>query len=331
MQCVLAEATGDNVTAQPKIRVFSVDDHPLLREGIAAIINNELGMEMAAQAETGRDAIRQYREHLPDVTLMDLRLPDISGIDAMIAIRNEFRDARIVMLTTFEGDVEMQRALIAGARGLCPQEHAAAGARHCRPACARGEEAHPTGRSGPARRACYRRIADAAGKRRARSRRGRQPQSGHQRRVQCVDQGSRRQPDEKAATASVDVRYVEVEDRSLGVDRERFPRPKRRSASNEIPGVPLGHFRSAHRYGLCTNRARERLQRHFAIAVHEDNERLLSLGLQDEGLHEPHAQRRPVPARSAWRAVRQLLKPRPSPDAAEASRVVAGGQVMDAP
>jgi len=115
------------VTAQPKIRVFSVDDHPLLREGIAAIINNEVDMEMAAQAETGRDAIRQYREHLPDVTLMDLRLPDISGIDAMIAIRNEFRDARIVMLTTFEGDVEMQRALIAGARGyvlknMPPQE-----------------------------------------------------------------------------------------------------------------------------------------------------------------------------------------------------------------
>ena len=117
MQSIIREEIGADVTAQPKIRVFSVDDHPLLREGIAAIINNERDMVMVAQAETGRDAIRQYREQRPDVTLMDLRLPDLSGIDAMIAIRNEFRDARIVMLTTFEGDVEMQRALVAGARG----------------------------------------------------------------------------------------------------------------------------------------------------------------------------------------------------------------------
>jgi DNA-binding NarL/FixJ family response regulator len=105
------------VTDQRKIRVFSVDDHPLLREGIAAIINNEPDMVMVAHAATGRDAIHQFREHRPDVTLMDLRLPDIGGIDAMIAIHNDFPDARIVMLTTFEGDVEMQRALVAGARG----------------------------------------------------------------------------------------------------------------------------------------------------------------------------------------------------------------------
>ena len=102
---------------QRNIRVFSVDDHPLLREGIAAIINNQHDMIMVAQASTGREAIQLFREHRPDVTLMDLRLPDISGIDAMIAIRSEFPDARIVMLTTFEGDVEIQRALAAGARG----------------------------------------------------------------------------------------------------------------------------------------------------------------------------------------------------------------------
>jgi DNA-binding NarL/FixJ family response regulator len=102
---------------QRQIRVLSVDDHPLLRQGIAAIINSQPDMLMVAQAATGREAIQQFREHRPDVTLMDLRLPDISGIDAMIAIRSEFPESRIVMLTTFEGDVEMQRALAAGARG----------------------------------------------------------------------------------------------------------------------------------------------------------------------------------------------------------------------
>ena len=102
---------------QTPIRVFSVDDHPLLREGIAAIINNQPDMSMVAQASNGCEAIEMFRRHEPDITLMDLRLPDMSGIDALIAIRAEFPDARVVMLTTFEGDVEIQRALKAGARG----------------------------------------------------------------------------------------------------------------------------------------------------------------------------------------------------------------------
>jgi len=105
------------VTEAARIRVLSVDDHPLLREGIVALVNAQSDMVVVAQAGNGREAVEQYRAHKPDVTLMDLRLPDMSGVDALAAIRNEFPEARIVMLTTFEGDVEIQRALAAGARG----------------------------------------------------------------------------------------------------------------------------------------------------------------------------------------------------------------------
>ena len=98
------------------IRVFSVDDHPLLHEGVATIIKNQADMQLVGEAADGRQAIQAFRQHKPDVTLMDLRLPDMSGIEAMIAIRSEFPEARVIILTTFAGDAEIQRALEAGAR-----------------------------------------------------------------------------------------------------------------------------------------------------------------------------------------------------------------------
>jgi len=99
------------------IRILTADDHALLRQGIAAMVDLEPDMELVAQASTGREAIEQFRRHRPDITLMDLQMPDISGIEAIIAIRGEFPDARIVVLTTYAGDVQMVRALKAGARG----------------------------------------------------------------------------------------------------------------------------------------------------------------------------------------------------------------------
>ena len=105
------------MTANRPIRVLSIDDHPLLMEGIATMLDNQPDMELVATASTGTEGIRKHREIQPDVTLTDLRLPDISGIDVMLAIRSEFADARIILLTMFAGDVEIKRALEAGAQG----------------------------------------------------------------------------------------------------------------------------------------------------------------------------------------------------------------------
>lgn len=115
------------MTEPSPIRILCVDDHPLLRKGITSVIGSEPEMQLIAEAASGEEAIQLFRQHRPDVTLMDLRLPGMSGVDAMIAIRAEFPDARIIILTTFEGDVEIQRALEAGARAymlktMAPEE-----------------------------------------------------------------------------------------------------------------------------------------------------------------------------------------------------------------
>jgi len=100
-----------------KINVLAVDDHPLLREGIAAVMNGEEDMELVAQGASGSEAIELFRIHRPDVTLMDLQMPGMNGIEAISAIRGEFPNARFIVLTTYQGDVQALRALKAGAMG----------------------------------------------------------------------------------------------------------------------------------------------------------------------------------------------------------------------
>jgi DNA-binding NarL/FixJ family response regulator len=111
------------VSDSKRIRLLTADDHALLREGIAALVNLEADMQLVAQAGTGREAIDKFKEHRPDVTLMDLQMPDMDGIDAIIAIRSAFPNARIIVLTTYAGDVQVMRALKAGARAYVLKGH----------------------------------------------------------------------------------------------------------------------------------------------------------------------------------------------------------------
>jgi len=104
------------VSTENPIRILTVDDHPLIRQGIAGLISVQEDLQVVAEAANGREAIKQFRAHRPDVTLMDIQMPEMNGLDAISAIHSEFRDARIIVLTTYSGDVQALRAIQAGAR-----------------------------------------------------------------------------------------------------------------------------------------------------------------------------------------------------------------------
>ena len=105
------------MASESAIRIMAVDDHPLFRQGIGAVVSLQADLKLVAEAANGREAIQQFRTHRPDVTLMDLQMPEMSGLDAIRAILREFPDARIIVLTTYAGDVQVLRALKAGACG----------------------------------------------------------------------------------------------------------------------------------------------------------------------------------------------------------------------
>jgi DNA-binding NarL/FixJ family response regulator len=113
----MASEDTEVVLMNQEIRILAADDHALLRRGIASIIASQPDMSLVAEASNGREAVDQYRKHRPDITLMDLQMPEMTGVDAMIAIRSEFPDARIIVLSTYAGDVQVLRAMKVGARG----------------------------------------------------------------------------------------------------------------------------------------------------------------------------------------------------------------------
>ena len=117
MGCETSQNTAGSALKKPSIRVLVVDDHELLRDGIAVLIAGQPDMEVVAEAEDGREGVEQFLKYLPDITLMDLRMADMGGTEAIVAIRRKVPDARVVVLTTYSGDAEVVRAIQAGARG----------------------------------------------------------------------------------------------------------------------------------------------------------------------------------------------------------------------
>src|SRR5262249_44243694 len=116
-RCLLEKELDEAMSAKPNlIRILAADDHPLFRQGIAALLASQPDMSLIAEASNGRESIQQFRAHKPDITLMDLQMPEMNGLDAMIAIRSEFPEARIIILTTYTGDVQVLRAMQVGAR-----------------------------------------------------------------------------------------------------------------------------------------------------------------------------------------------------------------------
>ena len=138
-------------TGRSAIRIMTVDDHPLLRQGIAALINTQPDMELVAEACDGEEAVAQFRLHRPDVTLMDIQMPNVNGTEAISRIRSEFPDAKILVLSTYAGDVQVLKAIKAGASGLSTERkrpHRAAGGDPHRPCRAQANPARNCGGTG---------------------------------------------------------------------------------------------------------------------------------------------------------------------------------------
>jgi len=141
----MTEASPATATTPGLIRIMTVDDHALLRSGIAGLVNAEPDMKMIAEAANGVEAMKQFRQHRPDITLMDLQMPDVSRIEAIIGIRGDFPEARIIVLTTYAGDVQVVRALAGGRAEFSSERPGESRVAGCHPSRSRRAEANSAG------------------------------------------------------------------------------------------------------------------------------------------------------------------------------------------